>query len=176
MKLTYLGTSAAEGFPALFCNCKNCRAAKELGGKNIRTRSQSIINDDLLIDFPPDTHYHFFHNKIEADRIKYLIITHGHVDHFYPSDLMRKRHPYAWEMREPTLRLVCSETLASGLDLTDKNIELTATTKPGYKFDGWYYKNQPSVIVEKIKAGTVGSKILCAKITPMKLPQRRSLS
>ena len=125
MKLTYLGTSAAEGFPALFCNCKNCRAAKELGGKNIRTRSQSIINDDLLIDFPPDTHYHFFHNKIEADKIKYLIITHGHVDHFYQSDLMRKRHPNAWEMREPTLHLACSATIAQGLDLTDKNIELT---------------------------------------------------
>ena len=27
MKLTYLGTAAAEGFPAVFCNCEHCREA-----------------------------------------------------------------------------------------------------------------------------------------------------
>lgn len=43
MKITYLGTAAAEGFPAMFCNCEYCREAKKLGGKNIRTRSQAII-------------------------------------------------------------------------------------------------------------------------------------
>ncbi len=39
MKLKYLGTAAAEGIPALFCNCKHCASARELSGKNIRTRS-----------------------------------------------------------------------------------------------------------------------------------------
>ena len=33
MKLQYLGTAAAEGWPALFCNCSACIKAKELGGK-----------------------------------------------------------------------------------------------------------------------------------------------
>src|SRR5699024_7123072 len=50
MKLTYLGTAAAEGFPALFCNCPACREAARLGGRNIRTRSQALINRDLLLD------------------------------------------------------------------------------------------------------------------------------
>ena len=49
MKIKYLGTAAAEAFPAIFCNCKYCEEARELGGKNIRTRSQSLVNDDLLI-------------------------------------------------------------------------------------------------------------------------------
>ena len=31
MKLTYLGTAAAEGLPALFCNCEFCQKARELG-------------------------------------------------------------------------------------------------------------------------------------------------
>ncbi len=38
MKLTYLGTAAAEGWPAVFCNCPCCRQARVLGGKDIRTR------------------------------------------------------------------------------------------------------------------------------------------
>ena len=62
MELTYLGTAAAEGFPAMFCNCAHCREARALGGKNIRTRSQALVNDDLLIDFPADTYMHFLNN------------------------------------------------------------------------------------------------------------------
>ena len=45
MKLKYLGTAAAEGVPALFCTCEVCRKSMELGGKNIRTRSQAIIDN-----------------------------------------------------------------------------------------------------------------------------------
>ena len=50
MKLTYLGTAAAEGWPAAFCNCDGCRAARRLGGRNIRTRSQALVDDALLLD------------------------------------------------------------------------------------------------------------------------------
>mgnify|MGYP003290091199 CR=1 FL=1 len=35
MKITYLGTAAAEGFPAVFCNCEYCIKAKKLGGKTV---------------------------------------------------------------------------------------------------------------------------------------------
>ena len=68
-----MGTAAAEGFPAVFCRCKYCLEARRLGGKNIRTRSQSLVNDDLLIDFPPDAYSHFLSNGIEGDKIKYLL-------------------------------------------------------------------------------------------------------
>jgi len=40
MKFQYLGTAAAEGWPALFCNCDNCEKARKAGGKNIRIRTQ----------------------------------------------------------------------------------------------------------------------------------------
>jgi phosphoribosyl 1,2-cyclic phosphate phosphodiesterase len=50
MKLLFLGTAAAEGFPGLFCNCASCREARALGGKNLRMRSSLLINEDLLID------------------------------------------------------------------------------------------------------------------------------
>lgn len=45
MQFQYLGTAAAEGWPAVFCRCKYCLEAQRLGGKNIRTRSQAIVND-----------------------------------------------------------------------------------------------------------------------------------
>ena len=51
MKIKYLGTAAAEGVPAIFCRCEVCRKSKAAGGRNIRTRSQSIIDDRLLLDF-----------------------------------------------------------------------------------------------------------------------------
>jgi len=86
MKIKYLGTAAAEGIPALFCECDVCKKARELKGKNIRSRSQVLVNDDLLIDYPPDAFYHFINNEIDFSKIRNLIISHNHEDHFYPMD------------------------------------------------------------------------------------------
>ncbi len=103
MKLTYLGTAAAEGFPAVFCNCKFCNEARRLKGKNIRTRSQAIINDDLLIDLSADTYHHFLQNGIEGDKIKYLFVTHGHQDHMYIEELAMHGSCYAHDLRADRL-------------------------------------------------------------------------
>lgn len=86
MKIKFLGTAAAEAFPALFCDCDNCKRARELGGKNYRTRSQTIIDEDLIIDFPCDTLYHVCQHNIDLLKVKYVLITHTHADHFYPKD------------------------------------------------------------------------------------------
>lgn len=109
MKFKFLGTAAAEGFPALFCNCEYCKTARSLGGKNIRTRSQAIIDDELLIDFPADTYSHFLKNNIEGDKIKNLIITHSHGDHFYLADIIMRSTPYAHNMREEKLNIYCGK-------------------------------------------------------------------
>lgn len=91
MKITYLGTAAAEGFPAPFCECDVCSRAILAGGKNIRTRSQAMINDDLLIDFPPDAYMHILHNGIDMAKVNNVIITHCHEDHLYLNDIMLRR-------------------------------------------------------------------------------------
>lgn len=88
MKLKYLGTAAAEGYPAMFCNCDNCRKAMKSGGKNIRSRSQAIIDGELLIDFPCDTYYHCLLNGINLHDIRNCLVTHVHRDHLYPVDLI----------------------------------------------------------------------------------------
>lgn len=87
MKIQFLGTAAAEGWPGLFCKCEYCERARSLGGKNLRTRFQILVNDDLLIDFPPDTYYHAMANNLELGKVSTLLVTHSHSDHFYPMDL-----------------------------------------------------------------------------------------
>ena len=98
MKVTYLGTAAAEGFPALFCNCPACREAARLGGRNIRTRSQALINRDLLLDLPPDTYLHKLQNGLDLSEVRYLFVTHWHMDHFYPPELTVRR---SWTSTAP---------------------------------------------------------------------------
>lgn len=126
MKITWLGTAAAEGMPAVFCNCEYCREARRLGGKNIRTRSQALINDDLLIDFPADTYSHFLQNNIEGDKIRTLLITHSHQDHFYPAEFHMRSSWYAHDMRAPELKVYCGEgtyAKACYLNGRGKNVE-----------------------------------------------------
>lgn len=94
MELMYLGTAAAEGIPAIFCDCKTCREAREKGGKNIRGRSQALIDNTLLIDFPPDSLYNSRRFNIDYNNIDYILVTHSHEDHFYPEDILHRCPPF----------------------------------------------------------------------------------
>ena len=94
MRIKYLGTGAAEGVPALFCNCEHCTKARRLGGKNIRTRSQALIDGELLVDFGPDTYMHALLYQLDLTEIKNVLITHCHQDHFYMDDLLTRAVPF----------------------------------------------------------------------------------
>ena len=87
MKLKYLGTGAAEGVPSMFCQCANCKKSRELGGRNLRTRSQALVNDELMIDFNADAYWHFVQYNIDCEKICGYIITHSHPDHLYPAEV-----------------------------------------------------------------------------------------
>ena len=77
MKIKFLGTAAAEGVPAFFCTCDTCKKAREIGGKEIRTRSQSLLDGDLMLDFPADTYFHSMTQGINLTDIHNYIITHS---------------------------------------------------------------------------------------------------
>lgn len=95
MKIKFFGTAAAEGIPALFCECEICEKARKIKGKEIRTRSQSLIDDKILIDFPADTYHHILANDLPLHKIYNLIITHSHSDHLYPSELINRKTGFA---------------------------------------------------------------------------------
>ena len=50
MEILYLGTAAAEGWPALFCGCEICKRARAAGGKELRTRTQSIKSSNFTYE------------------------------------------------------------------------------------------------------------------------------
>jgi phosphoribosyl 1,2-cyclic phosphate phosphodiesterase len=103
MHLKYYGTAAAEGIPGMFCTCPVCRESKRLGGRNIRTRSQALVDGSLLIDFPPDTYDHMLRGGLDLPSIHTLLLTHAHQDHLYAQDFENRKPGFAhagnWDVR-----------------------------------------------------------------------------
>lgn len=87
MRIKILGTAAAEGWPALFCSCETCRKARQLGGKNIRSRAAIQFGEKHRIDFGPDAWYHEAILNVDISKLEHLFITHSHEDHFYHQQL-----------------------------------------------------------------------------------------
>ncbi len=88
MKIHYWGTAAAEGIPAIFCDCEVCRDARLKKGHAVRTRSQIMLDDTLLIDFGADTYAHSIMYDYDMSKLRDVLITHVHEDHFYPMELL----------------------------------------------------------------------------------------
>ncbi|GAA4838939.1 MBL fold metallo-hydrolase [Paenibacillus vulneris] len=95
MKVHFLGTAAFEGIPSLFCQCPTCEEARERGGKNIRSRTSVIIDNELKIDLPPDTLYHSHRYGIHMNQVRDLLITHSHSDHLYAEDMVIRAKGFA---------------------------------------------------------------------------------
>lgn len=94
MKLQFLGTGAAEGAPAFFCQCEACNELRKRGEKEYHTRAQYIIDERLGIDFPPDAYYHALRFGLDYSKLEYLLITHSHMDHFYAHDFILRGYKY----------------------------------------------------------------------------------
>mgnify|MGYP003538011910 CR=1 FL=1 len=117
MKLQYLGTAAAEGIPAIFCDCENCRKSREAGGKNIRTRSQALIDDELLIDFPADTYMHFLNFEMPLTKIKnclksnfiYSLSSASKLASLYGSYIARGDIEPLWQLSDRTNALTTQD-------------------------------------------------------------------
>ncbi len=113
MKYRFLGTAAAEGIPAIFCDCAVCNAVrnKENGytEKDVRTRSQAMVNEDMLIDLPVDTNRHAQTNGLLFANVRYLLITHPHMDHFFPQELANRTSGHAKNLKHEKLEIICAE-------------------------------------------------------------------
>ena len=121
MKIQYWGTAAAEGVPGIFCNCETCRLARTEKGRKIRMRSQILVNDDLLIDFGPDTYANSLKYDYNMTNLGHVIITHPHEDHLYSEELEHRLKGFAPELNAPVLVVHGSEdTLATIRRVTDR--------------------------------------------------------
>ncbi len=101
MKLQFLGTGAAEGAPAMFCNCETCKELRRRGEEEFHTRAQFLIDGALGIDFPPDAYYHALRFGVDLSAIRHLLVTHSHMDHFYAHDFILRGYKYADNPDQP---------------------------------------------------------------------------
>lgn len=108
MKIQFLGTGAAEGVPAVFCNCDYCKRIRELGESEVRTRSQVLIDGVLSVDFPPEAYVHSLRHGFNLTDLKYLLVTHSHMDHFYAHDFILRGYKYA-RVNVPQLQIYGNE-------------------------------------------------------------------
>lgn len=105
MRLLFLGTAAAEGYPGIFCNCPNCNEARALGGRNIRLRSALLVNDNLLIDFGPDLLAAAQRSGCNLSQVTTALITHAHSDHFLIENANLRIDTFTARLPIPTLHL-----------------------------------------------------------------------
>ncbi|MBQ3085119.1 MAG: hypothetical protein IJC46_06700 [Clostridia bacterium] len=113
MKLKYYGTSAGGGIPEIFCSCRICEHARKYKGKNIRTRSQAMLDDVLAIEYPVDTLAHTAYLGLDLRKVRHILITHGHHDHYLPEDIFSRPQGENWPVH-----FYCSEFTAAKLQKT----------------------------------------------------------
>ena len=76
MKLTFLGTGAGEGYPGYWCECPHCTYARKHRGKNLRTNSSMVIDEELLIDIGPSCFDNAARFGVNLSKIKTLFWSH----------------------------------------------------------------------------------------------------
>ncbi len=88
MRIVFLGTGTSHGIPAIGCRCEVCTSDDP---RNRRRRSSLWVRAgraSLLIDASPD----FRQQALDAgvDRVDALFLTHGHADHVFGMDDLRR--------------------------------------------------------------------------------------
>ena len=141
MKITYYGTAAAEGIPGLFCKCRVCENARKVKGKEIKTRSQALVDDKILIDFPADTYMHALNYGLPLEDIHTCIVTHSHMDHLYERELWCRCPGIGNEIPEIPLNMYLTE---AGYKMTTEKC----------KIDGVPEKRVKCHLVEEFKTFT----------------------
>jgi len=157
MKIKFLGTSAGWPLPRLGCNCKICTSKDP---KDKRTRTQILVNDEILIDAGPDTYHHLINNQPSI--IRYLLLSHTHLDHVL--GLWDISHIYN---RQQKINLIVTQEVLNGLrkipDLLLIQFKITVV-KPFHKIQLDGDTSTEYFPVEHGRKPTFGIKIKSGKI------------
>ena len=146
MRFRYLGTGACEGVPSVFCSCRVCEESRRRGGDNLRTRSEALINKDLMIDFNADTRTNALRYGINLGNLNYILITHSHMDHLYPGEFENLRTDFSLLQNEHSIHLFVGEdgykrmkALMTEIPNLDTRLELHLV-RPGDSFQMGDYR------------------------------------
>lgn len=132
MEVLFLGTAAAEGWPAPFCGCHACREARRRRGKDLRTRAGALIDGVIKIDYGPDVVAQMQQSGRDLTRVATLLFTHEHDDHLIPAELnYRKRGFVTQDTILPTLAIYGNEPVRRKLAAEIPDVsEIEATVAP----------------------------------------------
>ena len=122
MRIQLLGTAASEGIPGVFCDCAVCKECRSLGGKNLRSRQQTIIDEGVLIDFPADTIMHSYVHGLNLSKVHTCLVTHSHGDHFCPTEFFIRGASFM-ELIEERMTIYGTEAVLSKIEKTIANPE-----------------------------------------------------
>jgi phosphoribosyl 1,2-cyclic phosphate phosphodiesterase len=123
MEFLLLGSGAAEGWPAPFCACPACEAARARGGANIRSRSGALIDDDLKIDFSPDTVMQLQRQRRAVRGLRTIAFTHEHADHLAPGELEWLVRPFTLTPPAPPVQVFGNQHVLDAIrQASDKRV------------------------------------------------------
>ncbi len=94
MRLLLMGTGAADGIPSFGCDNELNRLALRQGGKDVRSRTAALIDEELKIDLGPDTLMQCHRNRVDPTEWTGLAFTHSHEDHLCPSEFQYFLYPF----------------------------------------------------------------------------------
>lgn len=60
-----------------------------------------LIDGELSVDFPPDAYYHSLRFGADLSAVRYLLVTHSHMDHFYAHDFILRGYKYSSPLPAP---------------------------------------------------------------------------
>lgn len=132
MRLLFLGTGAATSVPLAFCSCPTCTAARAQGGKDLRRRAALLVNDDLLIDFGPDTVQASFAFGADLMRVRYWLQTHAHDDHFDSAHLITRSPDYGAQGVPPLTLYAAPRCIAHMSYMLNENEEGASLEDPAF--------------------------------------------
>jgi phosphoribosyl 1,2-cyclic phosphate phosphodiesterase len=118
MEIKLLGTGSAEGWPGLFCRCDICRKSREVGGKNLRTRTSALIDGVAKIDLPPDTLQHIHTQGLDMTELEFLVFTHAHDDHLAAAELQYLSWMFVPEGQVKPLTILASSSVLDKIQRT----------------------------------------------------------
>ncbi|HZT42946.1 MAG TPA: MBL fold metallo-hydrolase [Chthonomonadaceae bacterium] len=101
MIVRFLGTSAGELYPGIWCRCQHCQRARS----EAKSRRQSAAlyveaesapnSSGILIDFPSEIVSQADRHGIDLPGLHTLLVTHSHGDHWFPYQLRWRHRPSA---------------------------------------------------------------------------------
>lgn len=100
MKIKILGSAAAEGWPAIFCECDVCQTARRTRGKDVRRRTSYLIDDTILVDLGPDAFWQSMEFDVDLAKLDAVFFTHSHEDHCNPTELLWHRPGFSLVTRQ----------------------------------------------------------------------------